>query len=246
MLYTKTILWYFGLAWIGRDRKRKDRNMKDKNLLRGLLLLTAFVIWTILVMTVDVKVVGPMGSKVGLAHLNCWFHQLTGVHMDLYTVTDWMGLVPVAVCIGFGVLGLIQWIKRRSLLRVDSDIILLGVYFAIVIAGYLLFEIISINYRPILIESRLEASYPSSTTLLVLSVMPTLVLQVKRRVAKVKWQKIIVTCTIAFTVFMVAGRLLSGVHWLTDIVGGVLLSSAMFCIYKGGVSTWNSMKNYKN
>lgn len=220
--------------------------MKEKNLLRGLLFLATFMIWTILVMTIDVKTVGPMGSKVGLAHLNCWFHQLTGVHMDLYTITDWLGLVPVTVCIGFGILGLVQWIKRRSLLRVDSDIILLGVYFVIVIAGYLLFEIIPINYRPILIEGRLEASYPSSTTLLVLSVMLTLVFQVQQRAKCCGFRVATIVLTIAFTAFMVIGRLFSGVHWLTDIVGGVLLSSGLFYLYKGGVSTWNSMKNYRS
>lgn len=220
--------------------------MKDKNLLRGRLFLAAFVIWTILIKTVDVKAVGPEGSAVGLAHLNCWFHQLTGVHMDLYTVTDWLGLVPVAVCIGFGVLGLTQWIKRRSLLQVDRDIILLGVYFVIVIAGYLLFELIPINYRPILIEGRLEASYPSSTTLLVLSVMPALVFQVQQRAKNRGFKVAVIVVIIVFTAFMVVGRLLSGVHWLTDIAGGVLLSSSLFYLYKGGVSTWNSMKNYKN
>ncbi len=220
--------------------------MKDKNLLRGLLFLAAFVIWTILIKTVDVKAIGPKGSAVGLAHLNCWFHQLTGVHMDLYTVTDWLGLVPVAVCIGFGFMGLAQWIKRRSLRQVDGDIILLGVYFVIVIAGYLLFEIIPINYRPILIEGRLEASYPSSTTLLVLSVMPALVFQMQQRAKHRGLRVAVIMLTVTFTVFMVAGRLFAGVHWLTDIVGGVLLSSSLFYLYKGGVSTWNSMKNYKN
>lgn len=220
--------------------------MKDKTLLRGLLLLAAFVIWTIMITTVDVRSIGPNGSAVGFATINGWFHQMTGVHMGIYMITDWLGLVPVAVCIGFGILGLAQWIKRRSLLRVDSDIILLGVYFVTVIAGYLLFEMVPINYRPILIEGRLEASYPSSTTLLVLSVMPSLMFQVQRRVKCCGFRVVAIALIIVFTVFMVAGRLLSGVHWLTDIVGGMLLSSAMFCIYKGGVSTWSSMKNYKN
>ena len=220
--------------------------MKNKILLRGLLLLVAFVIWTILVMTADVKMIGPNGSAVGFATINGWFHQLTGVRMGIYTVTDWLGLVPVAVCIGFGIMGLTQWIKRRSLLRVDGDILLLGVYFVIVTAGYLLFEMIPINYRPILIEGRLEASYPSSTTLLVLSVMPALVFQVKRRVVLIEWQKVIVACTVGFIVFMVLGRLFAGVHWLTDIVGGMLLSGGLFYLYKGGVLWWNSMKNCKN
>ena len=220
--------------------------MKDKNLLRGLLLLAAFVIWTIMITTVDVKPIGQNGSAVGFATINGWFHQMTGVHMEMYTITDWLGLVPVAVCIGFGILGLAQWIKRCSLLRVDADILLLGVYFVIVIAGYLLFEMIPINYRPILIEGRLEASYPSSTTLLTLSVMSALVFQVQRRAKRYGFRVVAIALIIVFTVFMVVSRLLSGVHWLTDIVGGMLLSSGLFCIYKGGVLWWNSMKNYKN
>ena len=155
--------------------------MKEKrNLLAGAGLIGAFALWTVLIRWVDVQAVGQNGTKIGFADFNVWFHQLTGVHMTLYTITDWLGLVPIFICLCFGVLGLVQLIKRRSLLRVDPDILLLGIYYVLVIACYLIFEMIPINYRPVLIEGRLEASYPSSTTLLVLSVMPTLMFQVYR------------------------------------------------------------------
>ena len=154
-----------------------------------------------------------------------------GVHIMIYTITDWLGLVPIFICMCFGVLGLVQLVKRRSLLRVDSDILLLGIYYVIVIACYLIFEMIPINYRPILIEGRLEASYPSSTTLLVLSVMPTLIFQVYRRVENSLIRKATVVVVIAFSAFMVIGRLISGVHWATDIIGSVLLSVGLFMLY---------------
>ena len=121
--------------------------------------LIAFTLWTVLIMNVDVQAVGPRNSKVGLATFNTWFHQLTGVHMTLYTITDWLGLVPIAVCLCFGCLGIYQLIKRRRLLKVDPDILLLGVYYILVIVGYLIFEMIPINYRPVLIDGFLEASY---------------------------------------------------------------------------------------
>ena len=213
---------------------------------KGILLLAGFVIWTILIMNVNVKPIGPEGTSVGFAALNGWFHQLTGTHMTIYTVTDWMGLVPVVVCMMFGFVGLFQWVRRRNLLKVDFDILSLGVYYIVVIFGYLFFEMIPMNYRPILIEGRLEASYPSSTTLLVLSVMPTLIFQAKQRVKNATWQKVIVRFASAFSTFMVVGRMVSGVHWLTDIVGAALLSSGLFYTYKGGVLWWNSIKNYKN
>ena len=126
-------------------------------------------------------------------------------------------------------------IKRRSLFKVDCDIIFLGIYYVIVILGYLIFEMVPINYRPILIDGFMEASYPSSTTLLVLSVMPTLVFQVNRRLENVKVKNTIGILTILFSVFMVIGRLVSGVHWFTDIVGSLLLSTGLFWVYKAAV-----------
>lgn len=147
-----------------------------KQFTSGITFVVIFIIWTWLIQKVDVKPVGQNGTDIGFATFNCWFHKLTGVHMGLYTITDWLGLVPVFVCIVFGGIGLRQLIQRKSLFRVDFDLIYLGIYYVIVIFGYLFFEIYPINYRPILIEGIMEASYPSSTTLLVLSVMPTLML----------------------------------------------------------------------
>ena len=209
---------------------------KNQNLLTGILLLTGFAVWTFLIQTVDVQPIGPNGSSVGFAALNGWFHQLTGVHWMLYTLTDWLGLVPVCVCLIFAGAGFVQLVQRRSLFKVDLDIIMLGAYYVLVIFGYLLFEMVPINYRPVLIEGFLEASYPSSTTLLVLSVMPTLYFQAQRRLTASALRQAIRIFSILFSAFMVIGRLASGVHWLTDIVGAVLLSSGIFLIYKASVN----------
>ena len=209
---------------------------KGKGLLRmGDMFIVGFVIWTFLVLKVDVQPLGVNGTNIGFATINCWFHQLTGVHMEIYTITDWLGLVPIILCMLFGGIGCVQLIKRRSLLKVDYDIIFLGIYYIIVIVGYLIFEMVPINYRPILIEGGMEASYPSSTTLLVLCVMPTLIEQVNRRVEKKMIKKIVNVLTICFSAFVVLGRLISGVHWLTDIVGSIMLSVGLFCIYKVAV-----------
>ena len=218
--------------------------MKEKrNLLKGAGLIGAFSLWTVLIQWVDVQAVGQNGTKIGFADFNVWFHQLTGVHMTIYTITDWLGLVPIFICLCFGVLGLVQLIKRRSLLRVDPDILLLGAYYVLVIACYLIFEMIPINYRPVLIEGRLEASYPSSTTLLVLSVMPTLMFQANRRVSNAMIRKAVAVSVIAFSAFMVIGRLISGVHWATDIIGSVLLSAGLYMLYRSVVLyTYRSKK----
>ncbi len=206
-----------------------------REILSGTALILAFVLWTVLIQTVDVRPVGVNGTNVGFAAVNTWFHRLTGVHMGLYTVTDWLGLVPIAVCIGFGILGLLQWIRRKSIAKVDRDILLLGGYYILVILGYLIFEMIPINYRPILINGAMEASYPSSTTLLVLSVMPTLLFQVNRRAKGQTVRRMTAAFVFLFSAFMVIGRLVAGVHWLTDIVGSVLLSAGLYSLYRAAV-----------
>lgn len=209
---------------------------KNQNVLAGILLLVGFAVWTFLIQEVDVRPIGPNGSSVGFAALNGWFHQLTGVHWMLYTLTDWLGLVPICVCLIFAGAGFVQLVQRRSLFKVDLDIIMLGAYYVLVIFGYLLFEMVPINYRPVLIEGFLEASYPSSTTLLVLSVMPTLYFQAQRRLTQNALRQTICIFSVLFSAFMVIGRLVSGVHWLTDIMGAVLLSSGIFLIYKASVN----------
>lgn len=228
-------------------------------LIVGIGLLISFIIWTILIQVIDVQPVGLNGTDIGFASLNVRFHRLTGVHMALYTVTDWLGLIPVMVCMVFAAVGLVQLIKRKSLFKVDHDIILLGVYYLILFAGYLIFEMIPINYRPVLIDGVQEASYPSSTTLLVLGVMSALYFQAERRIKRHTPKRIIITVTILFSLFMVLGRTVAGVHWLTDILGSVLLSAGLFSIYSAAVilidtkygsqteeSRWNSTKNCRN
>ncbi|MCI8781723.1 MAG: phosphatase PAP2 family protein [Lachnospiraceae bacterium] len=204
-------------------------------LLFGGILIVAFAVWTALIQMVDVQPLGQNGTNIGFASFNCWFHGLTGVNMTIYTITDWMGLIPLVVCLIFAGIGVVQLIMRRSLFKVDPDIIILGVYYVVVILEYLFFEMISINYRPILINGVMEASYPSSTTLLVLCVMPTLIEQIQRRRSSIAVKRIVTILAIAFSAFMVIGRLISGVHWVTDIVGGVLLSAGLFTVYKAVV-----------
>ncbi len=201
----------------------------------GLIFITLFIMWTLAVVSVDVKPVGVNGTSVGFATLNTWFHNLTGVNMTLYNITDWAGLVPIFICMFFGLVGLVQLIKRKSLLKVDLDIIALGIYYIIVISSYIIFEMIPINYRPIIINGFLECSYPSSTTLLVLSVMPTVIFQSNKRLQNPKIKKTTMFITIVFSLFMVIGRLVSGVHWLTDIIGSCFLSVGLFYIYKAVV-----------
>lgn len=205
----------------------------NKNVYCGFAFLLSFVVWTVLLNFINVAAIGPNGSTVGFSSVNGWFHKLTGVNMTLYNITDWLGLVPIAVAFGFAILGLVQWIKRKNILKVDYSILALGVYYIIVIAVYLFFESVVINYRPVLINGYLEVSYPSSTTLLVTCVIPTAIMQFNTRIKNTALRRLVAILLAVFVAFMVIGRLISGVHWLSDIFGGALLSIGLVLIYKG-------------
>ncbi len=204
-----------------------------RKILIGFVFLTAFAIFTILVQTVDVKPLGVNGTNIGFSTINCMIHKLSGVNMTLYTITDWAGFVPIFVAFSFSIVGLAQLIKRKSLIKVDADILILGGYYIVIATLYVVFEMIPVNYRPIRINGFVEASYPSSTTLLVMSVMLTFAEQICRR-GKTGIVKTTAYLLITlFSMFMVAGRLVSGVHWLTDILGSVIMSVGLYYIYKG-------------
>lgn len=204
----------------------------SKNAVVAVCMIFTFILWTAAIQLFDVKAIGPDESQVGLATLNGAFHNFTGVHMSLYTVTDILGIIPLLIVLCFGVLGLFQWVKRKSIKCVDYSIIVLGIFYVVVMAVYIFFEVYVVNYRPILIEGRLEASYPSSTTTLAMCVMPTALMQLNRRIKNTSLRRTVCFFIVLFTAFMVIGRLISGVHWLSDIIGGALLSTALVFSYR--------------
>ena len=204
--------------------------MNKKFLCAGIF-LTGFAAWTWILLAIDTASIGPMGSAVGLSTLNQVFHDFTGVHMELYRITDLLSILPIGIVLFFGALGLTQWFRRKKIMLVDCDILVLGGFYAVVAALFVFFEIFVVNYRPVLIEDILEASYPSSTTMLVMCVMPTAMMQANWRMKNSVVKDTLVFLMGCFTIFMVLARMISGVHWLTDILGGALLSAGLIILY---------------
>ena len=195
-------------------------------------LWAGFVLFTLLLTCVDVQAIGPQGSAVGFATVNGEVFQLLGVHFLWYHITDWLGVVAIAIAFGFAVAGLYQWVKRKSLRKVDRHILALGGFYLLVIGCYIFFEKVVINCRPILMDGNLEASYPSSHTMIVVSIMATASMAFRALCPQKKGWCLAVDIFAAVVIAVtVMGRLIAGVHWLTDIVGGLLLSAALVVLY---------------
>ena len=201
-------------------------NKKKRNFLISTILILLALIFTILVKVVDVKTIGVNETNIGFATLNQFVFKTTGVNMIWYHITEWLGLVPVFMAIAYGLIGFIQLIKRKSLFKVDIEIMILGLFYIIVISLYIFFEKVIVNYRPILINGFLEASYPSSHTLMAICLCGSSII-VNKKLFNNKITTFIDGLSVVIIFTTVIGRLISGVHWFTDIIGGMIISIAL-------------------
>ena len=190
-------------------------------------LFAVAIIYTILVKYIDVKAIGPKDSLVGFATINKFIFNLTGVNMVWYSITDWLGFVPLIIAFIYAMIGLVQMIKRKNILKVDKEILGLGVFYIIVIGLYILFETYIINYRPTLMDGILEASYPSSHTLLSVCICGSSLMINKYLFKNKNFFKVENIISILSILVIVIGRFISGVHWFTDIIGAILISIAL-------------------
>ena len=202
-------------------------NKKKRLFLISLALLLVAVLYTFLVKYVDVSNISPDGSKVGFATINSNFKELVGLKMGWYKFTKYLGLVPIAMCGCYALLGLYQLFKNKGFKGVDKRIYALGVFYVVFAIVYVLFEKIALNYRPFIIDGELEASFPSTHTLLAVCICGSSLMVAKYFIKNEKLLKATNLLTWLVMLLIVVGRTLSGVHWLTDIIGGIIISLFM-------------------
>lgn len=198
---------------------------------KSIFVFILFMIWTLSLRMVDRGNIGPEGSVVGFSTLNLWFRNLIGTHLSYYYITDGLSIVPLLIVVANALKGLKQLIEHKSLNKMDKSILSLGLFYIAVFSFYNIFEKIIINYRPVLIDGILEVSYPSSTTLLVMTIFPTALYNLEKQSKKNKIKSILKFTLISLNILMFVFRVYSGVHWFSDIIGGLLLSYSLVVTY---------------
>ena len=211
--------------------------MRTRNIIISVFLTILSICYTLLVKFIDVDSIGPNGSEVGFSKLNGWFSNLVGSNMTIYKITEVLGILVIAIVLIYGCIGLYQLVKRKSLLKVDKEILILGGFYVLMAITYVLFEKVVINYRPILIDGELEASYPSSHTILAICIALSS-LKVSKEYFNKKYIKKINLITVVLMALVVVGRLISGVHWISDIIGGIIISLTLLSYFNTAYD-WN-------
>jgi len=208
---------------------------RKKRLLAAGCFLVLFIALTALVSTVDVAPIGPAGTSVGFSRVNGAVHDSLGFNPAWYRVTQWLGYISILTAVCIAAAGLIQAIRRKGLLRADRELIMLGCIYAAVAVLYILFEKVIINYRPVIMpdSTEPEASFPSTHTMLSCVVMGTALMLTGRYIRSAALRRAAQAGCALVLALTVIGRLLSGVHWLTDIAGGLLISAALLALYAG-------------
>ena len=204
--------------------------MKKKWLITSISLLVVAIIYTVLVKIVDVAPIAADNSNVGFATINVFFRDIIGNHMLFYDITKYLGVIPILMALSYGLLGVLQLIKKKSIKKVNKRLIVLGIFYVVFAILYVLFEKLAINYRPVLVDGQIEASYPSTHTLLALCICGSSLI-----ISKYIYKKNIVKYLNKFTwvvmILIVLGRIISGVHWISDIVGGIIISLFMLSAF---------------
>ena len=213
--------------------------LKKKNIIVSICLIMLSVIYTILVKYVDVAPIGPKASSVGFSTLNKFVFNFLGRSNIWYNITEVLGMISILIALFYALIGLYKLIKNKSILKIDKEIIILGIFYFVVLLVYLFFEKVIINYRPVLVKGVLEASYPSSHTMLSICICLSAMIINNKLYKNMRISKIINTLSIIIMITTTVGRLLSGMHWISDILGGIIISICLSYIFKTVIYSLN-------
>jgi len=204
---------------------------KKKNLTVAISLGILFVALTLSLLFIDVKVINETDKEIGLAFINKLSNNVS-YNEFLDKISDIFMILSIGFILFLAIKGLVQLVKRKNILKVDKEILVFGGVVVLMAVLWITFDrLFIINYRPILIDGELEASYPSTHIMIVtftmLSSIDLLIKYIQNK--KIRYtSSVTVWLCIGLTIVL---RFASGMHWISDCLGGFILGAILYYVY---------------
>lgn len=216
------------------------KNILNFSITAGLFLV--FAIFTILVKFVDTSVVATTGTQIGLSSINKPLFDFFGANETWGTISTLLFVIAGVVVLTLATIAVVEMIKSKSLFKINHKLLLVALLYVLTAIFYVIFEFVIINYRPLLDEGLIKASYPSSHTLLICVVCLSACLIVPDYIKSNPLKITITTILCLISVLAPITRLLAGMHWFTDVVASIILSLALVMLYYSTSSYISSKK----
>lgn len=217
------------------NHKPRPQGTKKLYYVMSAVSFTLFVILTVLLLKVDVTASGINGSNIGLSMINISFRDVIGSSWLCYNISKVAGIVGLAACALICLMFAFRVMRQKSLKALcKRDVALVALYIETAVF-YIVFDKIVINYRPMLKwgETEPESSFPSTHALMAVVIFVSLGHVASDYIKNKLTLKIVQGACVVFALAIILGRTFSGVHWFTDIVGGILFGVGLVCAYLG-------------
>lgn len=149
--------------------------------------------------------------------------------MQWEKITDIILITALAVLGVFAVLGLVEWIKRKSLKKVDRELLAMIPPLFLMAATYFIFDhIFILNTRP---NGSGEPSFPSSHTMATATIFLMTMLALKKYVKNKSLRIFLDVVMLILIVLVSVGRVAANMHWTSDVIGALIFSLIFVAIY---------------
>ena len=139
-------------------------------------------------------------------------------------------LITSLVVLGiFVILGLCQWISRKSLKKVDKELLWFSLPLALMAITYVVFDkFLILNTRP---DGSGETSFPSTHVMVATTIFLLTAIILPKYIKSKVACAVLYLFMLAFIVLISVGRVLANKHWTSDVLGAIGFSFIFVAIY---------------
>ncbi len=153
-------------------------------------------------------------------------------------ITNIILISSFAVLAIFVILAICQWISRKSLKKVDKELLWFPLPLALVAATYVVFDkFLVLNTRP---DGSGEPSFPSTHVMVATTIFLLAAIVLPKYIKSKVACAVLYVFMLAFIALVSAGRVLANKHWLSDVLGALGFAIVFALIY------YLIIRRYKN